>query len=406
MRYRLSTLLAGILLLVVCSTASASTEEVQGWRTSNDHIHTQFNAPMLGTLSSSLTVPVTTLLHNRAGGRLTFVRWADGSNVKQTVSLNVVGTGAPEQSVVTNLTLNPSSFDASGWREARVTSNFVDTNGDREFTTTRTCIFVVNGKSRSDYCAAGTTTSVTSAGRCGGGAWYAATEYSVAFVDCRDVKTAQTRSLVAGDTIRVKAQAGSLNVHLDPAFHAGNPGTVLLANGPTGTWRTITIPSGLAAGTHKLHVRDQRSNGEAGVYTLLFTIGSGSPPPPPPPDGDADGVPDSSDQCPADPGPSPTGCPAVDTTPDNPTGLVQLDQTQTTTTVEWNPVNAPGQVGFHVYNGSTRVAVVPPSQTSYTYTGLTCGTTYTASVYTITYDGTTYYWTEPPSSVSMSTLAC
>lgn len=254
-------------LLSVSAPVHADTE-VQGWRTTNDHIHTSVPLDMLATISAPTPINVTTLLHNRVGGTLTFVRWSDQSGIRQVVKMSVTGTGESEQRVVTPLTIDPALIPTSGYTEIRVTSNFVASDGSREFTTTRLCLNIVNGKTRKDYCG-----GPTVAGRCGGGAWYTATDYSVATVDCRDIKTTQTRPLVAGDTIRVKAQSGSLMVNLDPAFHVGNPGTSLLAGGVKGTWHKVTIPTGLTPGVHKLHVRDQRTNGEAGAYVLTFTVG-------------------------------------------------------------------------------------------------------------------------------------
>lgn len=264
--YRI-TFMAIMAALAVAVPAHADME-VQGWQTADDHIHTSVPINMLETISAPRPIVVTTLLHNRSGGNLTFVRWSDQNGIKETVKMSVPGTGESEQRIYTNLTINPALVSTSGWTEIRVTSNFVDNAGKREFTTTRLCVNIQNGKSVSNFCG-GPTTS----GRCGGGAWYTATDYSVATVDCRDINTAQTRPLVAGDTIRVKAQAGVAMVNLDPAFHVGNPGTALLVNGVKGTWHTITIPAGLAPGTHKLHIRDQRTNGEAGAYVLVFTVG-------------------------------------------------------------------------------------------------------------------------------------
>jgi len=257
------------------SSTFLSPQEAQGWRTVNDHIHTACQLPMLSKLDSFVSTSCTTLLHNRVGGELTFLRWGDETNVIEYFPMSVVGTGESEQKVVTNITMNPAKFTKSGWREIRVTSNFVASNGDREFTTTRVCVFVANGNPRSDYCNKGEAgVSPTAAGRCGAGAWYAATLYSVVFVDCRDVWKSLTRSLSAGDTIRVKAQTGTglLYVNLDPVFHANNPGTPLIVGVPSGTTATVTIPSGLSPGLHKLHMRDERLNGEAGIYVLPFTI--------------------------------------------------------------------------------------------------------------------------------------
>lgn len=264
-------LLAVLGALLIPATASAATEEVQGWRNANDHIHTSFPGWQLQTLSSPSNLAVTTLLHNRAGGHLTFVRWSWESSVQQSVSYNVTGTGASEQIIgPTNLTVTPATAPNSGWRELRVTSNFVTSTGLREFTTTRTCVFVNNGKSRSDYCGGPTT-----AGRCGGGAWYQDINYRIATVDCRDVYFVQNNVVPPGYTFRVKFQDGPGFANLDPAFHVGNPGVVLGTNMPANTWTTVQIPLGTSTGVHKLHLRAMGSatNPEAGAYVLSIYVG-------------------------------------------------------------------------------------------------------------------------------------
>ena len=82
--------LALFVSLVAAQAAHAGTQEVQGWLTPDIHVHTTFDAPMLQTLSSPLVMPVTTLLHHEVEP-LSYVRWSDGSNVKQCVDVGVQG---------------------------------------------------------------------------------------------------------------------------------------------------------------------------------------------------------------------------------------------------------------------------------------------------------------------------
>ena len=270
--------LSAVLALVFTTVALASVQEVQGWKSIDTHIHTQADVPMLQTLSAPVTVPVTTLLHNQCGAALTFIRWSDGSNIKQTVPVSVIGDCSSEQVITTNLTLDPALFDASGWRELRITSNIG--SPEREFTTTRYPVNVVNGKPKSNYAWDG-----VGAGRCGGGAWYPDTDYRVVFVDCRDVQRSLTGVWHPGDRIRVKFQDGIGAANWDPHFHAGDFGIPqeIAGNAPN-KWLTVTVPAfsaaqpgfpGFAPGWHKLHLRalgTTDSLGEAGAYVLNLYV--------------------------------------------------------------------------------------------------------------------------------------
>jgi hypothetical protein len=61
---------------------SAHADENQGWQTDETHIHSSFGLTMFQTISSRITVPVTTLLHN-SRATITDVRWSRESDVKQ-----------------------------------------------------------------------------------------------------------------------------------------------------------------------------------------------------------------------------------------------------------------------------------------------------------------------------------
>jgi hypothetical protein len=253
--------------LTLALPASASAIEVQAWKTPMSHIHTLDCMQQFQTLSAPVSCPVTTLLHN-SDETLSFVRWSDYSTVEQSISMNWTPGPVGEATRTDTFMLDPAKFAASGWRELRWTSNA--TSPTRAFTTTRECLWVVNGKPRSDDCGGPAT-----AGRCGGGSWYPDPpgNYLVSFVDCRDVNKAQTQPFHAGDVIRVKFQGtgnhGEANI--DPHFHMGDAGVVLPDMIGGDRWTTLRIPAGLAPGPHKLVLRDVWTNGNEGVYVQPFT---------------------------------------------------------------------------------------------------------------------------------------
>lgn len=253
-------------------TACDIPQEQQAWQTQNSHLHVSWDKlNMLDTLDAPRQVPLRVLFHNNPG-TLTFVRWSDGSAVKQVIRTDWTPGGDQSEAVYPGdltLTIDPAKFDASGWREVRITANRGEP--EREFTTSRLCVFVENGKPRSDYCNTGPAGSPQAAGRCGGGSWYPVPEYRIVFIDCRDVKRAQEQPTRGGDTFRIKAQDGPLTATLDPAFHTGNEGRVLLRDAAANTWHTVRIPADIAPGVHKLHMRATApATGEAGVHVLTF----------------------------------------------------------------------------------------------------------------------------------------
>jgi hypothetical protein len=95
-----SALLAA-LCAVLLGPAAALADENQGWQTDEAHIHSIFGLAMFQTISSRITVPVTTLLHN-SGSSVNGVRWSCESDVKQTVATNFRGTDLNEESFTVN----------------------------------------------------------------------------------------------------------------------------------------------------------------------------------------------------------------------------------------------------------------------------------------------------------------
>jgi hypothetical protein len=249
--------------------------ESQAWD-GDEHVHTAACFPMLDTLSAAVDLDVVTLLHDN-DGRLTFVRWSDGSNVKQSVSMSVTPGPVNEYRRTDVLRLDPASFDASGWREVRLTSNVQDPAKGRWYTTTRWCVFVQNGKSRSDYCG-----GPTVQGRCGAAGWYG--QYFNVYMDCRDY--ARRDAPVSGRWCpRVKFEHERGVATIDPHFHASppDPGVVVYDGPGSNTWRPVCIDTtGLINGPHKLHVRTEhtRTSAPAGTFAgalvVPFTVANSS----------------------------------------------------------------------------------------------------------------------------------
>jgi hypothetical protein len=259
--------LTGLFTVLFAAAAMAVPFSEQGWKTQDQHIHVEGDVPMLQTVSSPTTLHLTVLLHNNPSiFHVNFLDLQDQGTEIAKVPLNVFGQNSLSQSFPVDVTLDPNKFAHSGWQELRIRAN-ID-KPDREFPTSRVCVNIQNGKSVSNYCG-----GPTVAGRCGSGAWYPdiPSNYRIVFVDCRDVNKAIHGTYAAGDKIRVKFQDGAGYVSVDPDFHHGNPGIVIGSNMAPNKWLTVTVPSGLAPGAHKLHLRSQ-TGVEAGAYVMTFNV--------------------------------------------------------------------------------------------------------------------------------------
>jgi hypothetical protein len=234
------------------------------------HVHTGACFPLKGTLSGPASIDVVTQLHNNPS-KLTLVRWSDGSNVKQTISKSF-SCPTSQCAQTDTLTLDPAKFDYSGWREVRITSNTQTLDGNRMYTTTRWCIFVVNGKPQSNYC------GPSSPGRNGTAGWYTGVEYMNAYVDDA---TFPYGPVGMGSCMRMKGDRSTLFVSLDPHWHniPPDPGRVLYNGAGNNTWRTICLPSDLVPGSvHRVFERTDATGTTpvgtgSGVYTFPVVIG-------------------------------------------------------------------------------------------------------------------------------------
>ena len=80
-------------------------------------------------------------------------------------------------------------------------------------------------------------------------------------------------------------------------------------------------------------------------------------------------------------GSAPSAPPADKQPPSAPTGLAVGGQTATALTLTWNAgTDNVGVTGYGLYRGGTAVGTAGASARTYTFNGLTCGTTYTLSV--------------------------
>jgi hypothetical protein len=248
--------------------ASASAWEGQAWQSPEEHLHENVALPFFSVIDKPTTIDVNLLMHNKpTSAHISFLDLQDQGNTLVKNGLDVWGNGQEVQTLPTQqITIDPAKFAHSGYQEIRL--RFNQDKQTREFITTRFSVFIVNGKSRSDYSG-----GPTVQGRCGAGAWYPNIpgNYRIIFVDCRDVNTAQSGVFHPGDVVRVKSQDGGLYVNVDPDFHHGNPGTVLLVNGTPNKWTSVKLPTDITPGAHKLHFRSQ-TNGEAGAFVLPITV--------------------------------------------------------------------------------------------------------------------------------------
>ena len=139
--------------------------------------------------------------------------------------------------------------------------------------------------------------------------------------------------------------------------------------------------SGLTCGTsYQLGVDafDAAGNRSSVAQVVAATAACSQPPPPPPPP------------------------PGGDTTPPSvPANVVQLNRTETSITILWAAsTDDVGVAGYRLFRGGTSVGTT--SQTSYTFTGLQCGSTYTLGVHA--YDAAGNHSAQ--AVVMMTTAAC
>jgi len=366
------------------------------------HVHVGVCFPINGTLAGPAPVDVVVQLHNNPS-KLVVVRWGDEGGVRQNAPQSF--SCATDQCQLTvPLTVDPALMANAGWREIRFTADTRTLDGQRMLQTSRWCVNVANGKPVSNYC------GPADPGRNGGAGWYTGVEYTNVWIDDA---TFPYQPVKGTWCFRARFEDDRGFASIDPSFHAHPPniGTVLYDDAGLNVWRSICLDTTtLTNGVHTLHLRtDDASTAPApvgtasGVYTIKFTVANAASPPPPPPDRDGDGVPDSSDACPDQPGPaSNNGCPTDTTPPTAPGQFAAGTATETTIPVSWEAsTDETGVAGYRVYRDGALVTSVTTG-TSYTHTGLACATTYALEVRAYDAAGNV----SPPAAVTATTAAC
>jgi chitodextrinase len=110
--------------------------------------------------------------------------------------------------------------------------------------------------------------------------------------------------------------------------------------------------------------------------------------------------------CASTPTPTPTPTATPDTTPPSvPQGLVTTDRSETAVTLEWNAsTDDTGVTGYRIYDDDADVLLGTTSETTYTVTGLNCGTDYGIGVAAVDAAENESY--RPASVASTSTASC
>jgi hypothetical protein len=263
----LAALVAVLLLAVPVSAATPTvTLESQGWWNAaglvipgavGAHIHVLATVPADGYPTDGLVqVPVKVTAHDQTG-TITSLRVSDGSTVKQSWPLSL--GPCSDCSWSGTVTVDFSTWP-SGRREMRWTANVPkNAEGNRQYQSTGWQV-----------CIRSCTPSYRSGVYLEARGWYTGRGYQNARL------TSPLSTVVSGGTVTVSLKPGSGGkpttfsaVYLDPDFHHGSAGTVLLTrNGPY--VGSITIPI-LAPGPHKLVLLS--SDGlNAGVLGIPFGV--------------------------------------------------------------------------------------------------------------------------------------
>jgi hypothetical protein len=258
--------LAFALASPVSAAVPTVTLESQGWWSQSGlvipgavgaHIHVLATVPADGYPTDGLVaVPVTVTAHDQIGA-ITLLRVSDGSTVMQSwpLALGPCANCSWSGTVTVDFSTWPS-----GRREMRWTANIpVNSLGNRQYQSTGWQV-----------CIRSCTPSYRSGPYVEARGWYTGRGYQNARL------TSALSTVVSGGTITVKLAPGSggkptvfSGVYLDPDFHAGNSGTVLLTR--TGPYSGVVVIPVLAPGPHRLVLLS--SDGlNAGVLAIPFSV--------------------------------------------------------------------------------------------------------------------------------------
>jgi chitodextrinase len=258
----------------------------------------------------------------------------------------------------------------------------------RRIGTTASTSYTIGGLS----CGSTYTVSVDAADAAGNRS--SQTSLSVTTSACRDTKPPSvpqglTMTGATEATITLDWNASTDNV--------GVTGYALYRNGArvATTTDTAYTYTGLACGTSytlALTAFDAGGNESlaAEATTTRSTLACASPPAPPPAS--------------PPPAPPPPTAPPSDTQPPSvPQGLTMTDATEATITLDWNAsTDTVGVTGYALYRNGAKIATT--TETTYTYTGLACGTSYTLALTAFDAAGNESLGAE--ATTTRSTLAC
>jgi hypothetical protein len=276
------------------------------------HVHQQLCWPT-GIVTGTFSQNVRIILHDQpAGAELTRIRITDGGGA----TLWSQDDGFPAISSSGDLTYNvtvsfPTSGLSTGIHEMRLATIVDQPNGAQQFVSSGHPLYVrasTGGATSRDYHEAR--------------GWYTEFDYTNARLKLKTGQTgnsalAALRTVTPGQTFVMQCAAPSgedpdvCTSWLDPDAHNGNPGTLLANPAVSGgsATATVTIPSNITPGLHKIVVARSEATADLGPVSdgtnsglfVVTVLVEGTPPPTPTPT--------------APPTPSPTPEPTPEPTP-------------------------------------------------------------------------------------------
>ena len=142
--------------------------------------------------------------------------------------------------------------------------------GNRQYNTTRWHAIVKNGKPYKD--------AGESVDRMGAAGWYTGVEYSNTAIKAVDgLKLFYGAPVKAGDKVTVRGEFPELFVGIDTKPHTEDKGIVLYEGTGSKVWKTVTFPSGLTPGLHRLYIRTTKNGTSpkgtgSGAWFIPFVV--------------------------------------------------------------------------------------------------------------------------------------
>lgn len=270
------------LLAIAVPSASATVLESQAWwqeggvlgqvdgtSMSSRHIHLSVDFPLHQNISGIVSFPVTVKLHNQPGTvKALRVQVFD----VKTVSKSENWTCATDDCTFTDTLVVDTRSLPDGNREFRFTANIPDSSDpgvDRFYETTRWHAVLSNGNPVNNGGENRTRSP-------GAGGWYQGVNYMNVF--CGYGNASGYNLIVAPNAnarmVTCRFDRSWAFVSIDPDFHHGYPGRIIVDKAVSDQQVTFTIPTDLTPGQHKLFVRTD-AQGPTGVgsgaLVMFFT---------------------------------------------------------------------------------------------------------------------------------------